>query len=753
MKHLTTATTILVLVTLAFSPAELTAQPGIVTLTKGRVMAVLDTLSGRFSAMRSDGKTLLFASEIGLTSHISVVVDDAIWTNFRKSQMTAQWPIRNLERGRVEMRTDRIRYTWEVRARSGKVRIIQELEPVSDSTYEEVRIHLLVENTGTRAIETGVTIMEDVDADGDDHVTLREIAKPVTRERVFTGAETPERLMMLSSAFLPDSAHCRFKGLGVTVPDMLTVGKWTYHGFLGTAVYGYAAKDQYIGDVAILSQWSKRAVAPGAGRRESTAIGFTAPLPENPEYSMFAREFVIPMSTNHVMLTIVCDSVARATISAPYADASYENLGSRDGSWDTLVIISPDEPACLQIHLDHRSPQQVDSIRYYRQLFASVHADKEIAICIRPHVIGGAIDASSVLPVAEWDTVYLCHGVLNTCNYSAQNAGTENTITLYRTIEYFWNWHSYYPSGNLEPILPWLRWTIPARGTFRFSPGGDGRPWYDHWTPTPLSDRNLTIDGTGDILSSSEPVLLMYNTNARLWPGYDNVPTSEPRIESRYFHHPVRKQLGTEYIFVPFWKRKAKQQEDFVRIIAYEDGTDITLYDGTPAIHLDRTGHVDTLLSQPTVIRSSKPVAVYQHHLTWWWLESDTTYAGGALPLLPHGLWGRRYYAVSDDVYKPNVMPLLPFPFRDHALYYDNLYFILITKAAHRDDVLINDVPVDPARFTVFGDWACAYVDILPDFHIVRSDYPFLAISCGGGGGSFGKYYGNFGVSFIPPYR
>src|SRR5512145_2211803 len=50
---------------LVFPLNPLGAQPNAITLTKGRVMAVLDTLSGRFGTMRADGKTLLFASGTG----------------------------------------------------------------------------------------------------------------------------------------------------------------------------------------------------------------------------------------------------------------------------------------------------------------------------------------------------------------------------------------------------------------------------------------------------------------------------------------------------------------------------------------------------------------------------------------------------------------------------------------------------------------------------------------------------------------
>ena len=39
---------------------ETTAQPVLLTLTKGKVTAVLDTFSGRFGAASADGKTMSY---------------------------------------------------------------------------------------------------------------------------------------------------------------------------------------------------------------------------------------------------------------------------------------------------------------------------------------------------------------------------------------------------------------------------------------------------------------------------------------------------------------------------------------------------------------------------------------------------------------------------------------------------------------------------------------------------------------------
>ncbi|MFZ1729120.1 MAG: hypothetical protein WBQ23_03655 [Bacteroidota bacterium] len=753
MKQRTWVVAVMLFVILrAMSGNTAQAQSNALTLTIGRVTAVLDTFSGRFAAASAEGSTLLFSSGTRPTSHISVLIDNAIWTNYGKSQMTAPWPQRNLGRGTVELRPDRLRYIWEVPNRGSIVRIIEEIEPVSDSLYQEVRIHLIVENTTSRIVNVGMTVMEDVDANGDDNVTLQSLTGPVLRERAFAGAYVPERLMMLSPAFLPDSAYCRFRGAGVSTPDLLTVGRWSYHGGLGTAVFGYQATGQSITDAALLLQWEKKALAPGTRREENTAIGFAAPLPEAPGYKTFAREFVVPMLANAALLSIVSDSVATVRISAPYADAWYENAAMRNGSWDTTMVVTPDNPACALIQLAVTSRTATDSLTHYRQYFVKASSDREAAISLRSIVGFGSFNASIVWPLSEWDTSYLLPGVLDDGVGNAQDAGAVNRIVLHQTIEY-WLDEYYNNNQGVFPIGTPFQLMLPAHGHLDFAGGGGGFPRFNPWSPK-LGDRNLTFDGAGDPLTSEHPVSMEMMTLSKISPGQGSrFLKIYPILEPHYFHIPARKQLGTEYVFIPFRKLSARTQDDLIRIIAYEDETELTLFDGSLPIHLDRSGYIDTLLAQPTVIRSTKPVVIYQHHLAWTYLDSDTTFAGAAFALLPHGLWGRRYYSVTDDGFKPNVMPLLPSGFRNHALYYDNLYFILITKAVYRNGILINDVPVDEARFTVFGEWAYAYIDILPGFHIVRSDHPFLTVSCGGGGGDDGKKHFGFGVSFIPPFR
>ena len=127
-----------------FFAASLPAQQRLATLTKGKLTAVLDTYSGRFSAKTVNGAQLLFARDAELTSHISVALDGEIYTNYPKSDMNVLWPLHALGRGETQVLADRIRHTWRLGSRRGERRVILELEPVSDSLYNEVRVHLIV---------------------------------------------------------------------------------------------------------------------------------------------------------------------------------------------------------------------------------------------------------------------------------------------------------------------------------------------------------------------------------------------------------------------------------------------------------------------------------------------------------------------------------------------------------------------------------------------------------------------------------
>lgn len=738
--------------------SPLAAQQDIVKLSNGRVTAVLDRNTGRFAARTSDGRSLLFADDQGLTSHISVSIGDVIYTNYKGSEMSASAPVRYLGRGSVEVLSGRLRCTWRVRAGGGIARIVQELEPVSDSLYDEVRVHVIVENTSGEALDVGMTVMEDLDAAGNDYVSVRGNARQFLREQRLSGGEIPDRLVMHTPAFLPDSAGCRIRGDALSMPDAVTVGRWTYHGYLGTAVYGYEASGLVITDVAVLLQWNRRSLRSGATREEVTAVGLMPPPPAEKGASTFARHYVVPIILDAI-LSLVSDSVATATITFPYGDSRTEAASERgDLYWDTTVTVRPDKP--VSVMLSPRGPTRTkapDSVTYYRKRFVTVDSDSEIGLFRRDH--GGAIclDGSTVWPVAWWDSLYFFHGNMQGGEAKLIGGGDSHAVRMECSNEYNILSYSHWWFNQRATAGTVIDFVLPSSGTLNVFNQGYNliRNRYNHWSPGFQNDRDLKPDGAGDSIVSSRPIWLSTLIMTQVFPGRRK--NSGVRFHpSRSLYHPPRSHLGKEYVFVPFHKKGARTQEDLLRIMAYEDETELTLFDGTEPIRLDRAEHVDTLISVPVIIRSDKPVALYQHHLDWEYLGTDTAYAGGCFPLLPPHLWGRRYYVVTDDLYQPNVIHWVSRSDDNGPPVYENLYLILVTKADSRSGIRIDDRAVDPAAFTVFGDYAYAYVDMTPGFSVVSGDAPLLTIVCGGGNAVPGYdtiANRKFNMSWIPPFN
>lgn len=733
--------------------AALPAQQRLATLTKGKLTAVLDTYSGRFAAQTVNGTRLLFARDAELTSHISISLDGEIYTNYPKSDLNVLWPQHALGRGETQMLSDRIRHTWRLGSRGGERRVILELEPVSDSLYNEVRIHLMVENATTYVISAGMTVMMDVCAGADDKVRLRDGATALEYERRFASGELSDRLMLMSGVYQPDSAYCRLGGDALTPPDAVTVGRWMYHSALGTAVYGYEASGLPIWDSAVLAQWDTATLPAGKRRTQSTAAGVTGRLPQSPGLSgTFAREFVVPVITQG-LLTIVSDSVSTVHISTPFVDRPTESIDDHDRSWDTTLTVGPGNPSTIFMRVARYSPKDVDSIAYRRQSHIEVTSDIGIGLITRAFRWGYEMDAVSVWPVSWWDSECLFHGIMGFGSSEIFTATKEDTINIRTTIGYQINWYAGQSSPTFTEPGSSIIYGIPSRASL-FLHRGTYEENFNHWSTRKPETNALTADGVGDLVTCQNPFRIQTIFRIPILPGKNN-PHIGKAVHNRVIDHPSRRQLGATYVFVPFFKPRARKQDDLLRIIAYENDTKITLTDGTPPIVLDRAQYVDTLFSSATIIRSDKPVAVYQHHLSWEYLESDTVYGGAAFAMLPPELWGNRYHAMTNDIFAPNLgysngkwdLPVFP-------LYYDNLYLIVVTHTSNRAGVLINDVPVDAGRFTVFGEYAYAYIDIAPGYHIVSSSRPLLTVVCGGGAAIYGgesKLY-PAGMSWIPPF-
>jgi hypothetical protein len=739
--------TISICLLLLLSRAErLAAQDGVATLTKGRVTALLDRHDGRFSARTAEGVRMLFARDAEFTSHISVALDGEIYTNYPKSRMTAIWPVRNLGTGETETLADRIRCTWRLPSSHGERRVILELEAVSDSIDEELRVHVRVENGTTRPLLAGMTVMLDVCAGDDDRVRVSAHGAAIGHEVAFQAGAQPDRLPLLSAAYAPDTAFCRLAGPGVVPPDLLTVGRWSYHSDLGTAVYGYRASGAEIWDTALLLQWNQSPLAPGDRREAATAIGLTRHAPVKNATGSFAKEFVVP-TISLAILGIVSDTNAKVHISTPFVDNHYEAASERNRYWDTTVTVTPDKPISVLLGLERLSRKAaIDSVDYYRQGLVYVRSDSDIGLQSRSLILGYGMDAFLIWPVSEWGSEHLYHGSMKFARTLIQTEIRDGMIGFTPSIPIFLD-SRYTPSNQKEDAGKELRFELPGASFLNFS-ANNLKP-YNHWSPE-LEAGALTADGTGDAIISDVRVRIHNVYGAVINPGVSGLLWTP-----RCLDQPSYQQSGREYVFVPFRQYGGNRTEDLLRIVAWEDGTKLRLYDATDELSLNRGEHIDTLLSTPTTIRASQPVMVYQHHVDWQFLGSDTALAGAAFTLLPPELWGTRYHVWTDDIIQENISwgrPVDYFQLPHTPPSYENLYLIIITSASNRNGVFIDNAPIDGSTFSVFGDYAYAYIDIQSGYHIVDSERPLLTVVCGGvSSPRYGKIY-SVGMSWIPPF-
>jgi hypothetical protein len=732
--------------------AALPAQQRLVTLTKGKLTAVLDTYSGRFAAETVNGTRLLFARDAELTSHISVALDGEIYTNYPKSDINVLWPRHALGRGETQMLSDRIRHTWRLGSRGGERRVILELEPVSDSLYNEVRIHLTVENATMDVISAGMTVMMDVCAGADDKVRLRNAATTLEYERRFAGEELSERLMLMSDAYQPDSAYCRLRGDALTAPDAVTVGRWMYHSALGTAVYGYEATGMIIWDSAVLAQWDIATLPAGQRRTQSTAVGLTGERLHINATGMFATEFMVPILSS-VLLSLVSDSIASATITTPYCDNRFEGINEVDSYWDTTVTVTPSKPASVYIAPQPQIRAKVDSITWYRQYYASVQSDRAVGLVIRNISASEVFDGDAVWPSRVWDRQYLFHGIMASNFSGIFMDELTNNISISNTLEYVLNLFTKVTRAVVQ-VGGSIATELPSKSCLHFQASSEAKS-FNHWSPKNTNDKALSIDGIGDFIQGENAFLIANRFVVPLFPGAGHGFHPQTPWQHRYLHQPSMGLIGKHYVFIPFFKPHASKQDDLIRIVASHDQTEVRLSYISSPIRLDRGKSIDTLLAAPTTIFSNHPVAIYQHHLAWDYLRSDTILSGGAFALLPPEMWGTRYHSWTADFLEANIgldkwTPWWLEP--GSNAFYDNLYLIVVTRASNNAGVLINDAPLDAGKFTVFGEYAYAYIDISPGYHIVSSAQPLLTVVCGGGGSTrYGKQT-PFGMSWIPPF-
>lgn len=186
---------------------------------------------------------------------------------------------------------------------------------------------------------------------------------------------------------------------------------------------------------------------------------------------------------------------------------------------------------------------------------------------------------------------------------------------------------------------------------------------------------------------------------------------------------------GKEYIVIPYRKDyPVIRTEDFVRIVAAYDSTDVSFYPNNIQVRLQRGERFDTLLGTATVIKATKPISVLQTPLWWKFMGSpDSLEAGGTITLLPVERWGRKYFPFvqswKDSWDKRNH---IPYDLGQH-------YLRIIVHKDSVDGIIVNGNPVSRSIMKPIGDYFFADILTEPDggFYFLQSNRKFFTFSYG----------------------
>lgn len=378
-------------------------MPPFIIKTLDKVTAVLDPLSGRFSVKHQDGRTILFHGATALTSHISVKIGSRIYSNYRWVVLNTDPAVANLGKGVAESLTDRLRYSWTLWTHDGEFAIVQDLIPVTNGERNEVRVRIAVENHGSKEVPIGIALVLDVDAAGNDNAPIVINETKTEYERAFRNEHIPDSWFIDEGAFKPDTILGKLAGDGLTKPDVLIPGRWTSHGRLGTAVYGYSPGGQYIWDTAHFLQWDERASDAGEVWEVTTSVGLKGP--KSQKIGTFGRKFYLGDS-GAFYLCLITEETATVKMSLP-VDAKHEKVELRDGQWDTTFVLQPYKPYQMQItsSTPYKKFQGHDSVLMMQQEVLRIEADEDIAV-----MQGRWEGYEVVLPIEYGDTSFMITG-------------------------------------------------------------------------------------------------------------------------------------------------------------------------------------------------------------------------------------------------------------------------------------------------------------------------------------------------------
>ena len=718
-----------------------------VTKELGRITAVLDTLTGRFAVRCNDGKSILFGHEFSNTSHISVKIGNRIYANYWFIKLRMNPNVTDLGKGMPEILGDRLRYTWKIHNAGGDYMITQDLIPTQDTSMNEALVQVHVRCLSGKATTAGIAMEMDVDAAGNDKAPVTVNGAKVVYETEYCGAAIPDAWTVQTPEFGMDVITGRMIGAGCNAPRRFIAGNWQTGGDLGTAVYGYGSVGHFIGDAAVYYEWPETTLDTNTDVMAGTRVGLNTSGGNTKKDRNFGTFFVY---TTAPLLIISAEETTNISIHR-YADDWCESDNTFDISWDTTCTVPAGHfnlvySGMPRLHSFQPGP---DSVRLYRYSTAVLRSDKPIGIQYPGGVARG--DHIRTLSIVQpYDTVFIYPGGHTTgycelTNTTDEDYSVDFTSTGVQTAFYSTWQHDLYPKGSH------FNYSFPGYGTTKF------QTWFVkmYAVPTNYTEYRYTSDdGAGMVVKASKPCRLI--AEGLMDPSM--IPRLPDTMSTGYGREiiPSTGNGGREFCFIPY-QQQYTPAYDLVRIIPFENYTSVRLSEGGKSFLLNRGDHLDTLLAVATVIRSDKPMAVYQYPMRMTLLKRSDVQTGTVLSLQAREHWGSAYYSVSGAKNLPSVMY---WNYNLNMYYYSpELHFMrIIREEASRDSVYLNGTVVDFSNGTLLGRYRYLELPRVPGFDVIECKSPISVTTYGGYGNEgmlrlYGLNIQSLGYAHTPLYK
>jgi hypothetical protein len=712
-----------------------TANPPKIFLTKslGNIIVSLDTLSGRFAVRCADGRSILFGSEFSNTSHISVKIGKRVYSNYWWIKRSVAPPnVYDLGKGTPEVLSDRLRYTWTVHNRDGDYAITQDLIPALDTMWNEALVQVSVRCLAGAPTTAGVTIQMDINAGGNDKAPITINGNIVTNETVCTAGNVPDAWTVQTQVFGKETITGRLTATDCVKPDRMVAGNWQTSGDLGIAVYGYGSVGHLIGDGAVFYEWAAKHLDVAGEFATATRLGIR--VPPDTLGRFFGTEF-FHAQNGYGVYFFHASEPTRVNIHQ-FGDNKLEGLSNLHKSWDTSFTIQMGafNPFSCFAAARHKE----DTLPGDRTYNVRITSDKPIGI---QYYHQGFISALPKVMTCDTEFIYP-GGHLWTSLFLINTSNDDMKLDL-RTV-----------ADATSPEFPRIRiiyqqgvklsLSIPPYGIMSYDtyivPVDYRRKYWDY--------RYTSRDGAGMQVQTNRPAMMQLSHMCLPWYAQPADSVELYAGNSGHVLIPSKNDGGKEFVFIPFVQNYTPVF-DLVRIIPFEDGTTVSFANSGRSFLLQAGEHLDTLLSQAEVIKSDKPMAIYQSSArTIPFTQRTDMITGSWVQIPPVEQWGKSYYSIAGannipakwQLYGSFEMPWLP-----------EMQFIRILKEdRYTDAVYLNGQPIDFSGASRVGTYSFLDIRHSSGFDIVDCAKPILVVTYGGFGTINTRLIFPKGYAYVP---